>query len=227
MNQKNQQSRQSEQSPLIPASDSQVGVDARTKRGRIQMLLLLLVCASPVIASYITYYWIKPSGGQSNYGELVYPVQEISQQNLYQTVHGKWTLLLARPAATCESNEQQCARLLHVMRQARASLGKESGRMQIVWVITDNAKPSEQMQKAYDELLAGVKYFSLPNDPAEKEALLKWLNQDEGGQKIQLLDPTGARMMRFPVDGQSPDFPKMKKDLEKLLKWNPTGKYGQ
>lgn len=99
--------------------------------------------------------------------------------------------------------------------------------MQIVWVVTDQANPSEKIKAAYDEEVAGVKVYSLPSDPTQKQALQDWLNINQAGQMIQLLDPTGARMMRFPVEGKSPDFPKMKKDLEKLLKWNPTGKYGQ
>lgn len=133
----------SDQAPLIPASDVQDRVDVKTRRGRIQMLLLLLVCASPVIASYITFYWIKPAGGKSNYGELVYPVQESPKESLFPVVHGKWTLILARPASTCESDEQNCVRLLHIMRQTRAAMGKERQRLQIVWLITDDAKPSE------------------------------------------------------------------------------------
>jgi hypothetical protein len=218
----------SDQTPLIPAADIQKSaVDARTKRGRIQMLLLLLVCASPVIASYITFYLIKPSGGQNNYGQLVYPVQESPKETLYPIVHGKWTMLLARPAATCETDEQNCLRLLHIMRQVRAAMGKERQRLQIVWVVTDQVKPSEKIRLAYDDEVAGVKVYSLPSDAAQKKELLDWINVDQAGEKIQLIDPTGARMMRFSVDGQSPEFPKMKKDLEKLLKWNPTGKYGQ
>jgi hypothetical protein len=31
-------------------------------------------------------------------------------------------------------------------------------------------------------------------------------------------------MMRFATDKEVPDFKKMSKDLEKLLKWNATGK---
>jgi hypothetical protein len=34
----------------------------RTKNGRWKMLMVLLLCASPVIASYITYYIIRPEG---------------------------------------------------------------------------------------------------------------------------------------------------------------------
>lgn len=35
-------------------------IDARTRRGRLMMLFLLLVCASPVIASYLAYYVFTP-----------------------------------------------------------------------------------------------------------------------------------------------------------------------
>ena len=52
--------------PLIPANGSQ-RIDAATKRGRIQMILLLLVCAAPVLASYFTFYVIKPQGGKTNW----------------------------------------------------------------------------------------------------------------------------------------------------------------
>ena len=34
-------------------------------------------------------------------------------------------------------------------------------------------------------------------------------------------------MMRFVTENNELDFKKMRKDIEKLLKWNPTGKYRQ
>jgi hypothetical protein len=34
----------------------------RTSIGRLKMLIVLLVCASPVIASYFTYFVIRPEG---------------------------------------------------------------------------------------------------------------------------------------------------------------------
>lgn len=45
---------------------------ARTKAGRFKMMVVLLLCAAPVIASYITYYFIRPEG-RLNYGELIEP----------------------------------------------------------------------------------------------------------------------------------------------------------
>ena len=46
----------------------------RTRRGRMRMLLVLLVCAAPVIASYFTYFVIRPEG-RTNYGELILPTR--------------------------------------------------------------------------------------------------------------------------------------------------------
>ena len=45
---------------------------ASTRKGRWKMLGLMLVCAAPVIASYLTYYVIRPEG-RRNYGELIDP----------------------------------------------------------------------------------------------------------------------------------------------------------
>jgi len=42
------------------------------------MILLLLACAAPVIASYLAYYVFKPEGGKTNYGTLIQPPQAIN-----------------------------------------------------------------------------------------------------------------------------------------------------
>jgi hypothetical protein len=42
------------------------------RRGRLKMLLVLLVCAAPVIASYFTFYVLRPEG-RSNYATLIEP----------------------------------------------------------------------------------------------------------------------------------------------------------
>ena len=38
--------------------------------GRRTLLLLALVCAAPVAASYAAYYWFRPAG-HVNYGQLL------------------------------------------------------------------------------------------------------------------------------------------------------------
>jgi hypothetical protein len=211
------------QEHLIPASKA--NVSERRKSGMWQMWLIIVIFAAPVIASYVTFYVIKPMGGKTNYGQLVFPVQPAPEDSLMPVVYGKWTLLLARPAATCEKDEENCVKLLYLMRQVRASLGRELGRVQIVWINTDNSKVSQTLQEGYNDQ-SGVKIVGMPTDEESKNRLTQWLNMDDAKDAIHLLDPKGERMMRFSVNPEVPEFPKMRKDIEKLLKWNPTGKYG-
>src|SRR6478735_10020235 len=57
----------------LPVPQEALADDARrTASGRLRMLAVLLVCAAPVVASYLTYYVIRPEG-RRNYGELVEP----------------------------------------------------------------------------------------------------------------------------------------------------------
>ena len=49
---------------------------ARTRwGGRFTLLLVLLACAAPVVASYFTYYVLRPQG-RSNYAELIQPSRD-------------------------------------------------------------------------------------------------------------------------------------------------------
>ena len=209
---------------LIPASQiDSSAINARTRRGRIQMLLLLLACASPVIASYFAYYVIKPEGGKTNFGTLVYPAQDFNPEWLETPVKGKWTLLIARPASECQIQDEKCIEALFLMRQTRVAMGRESGRVQLLWVNTDGGSVDPEVIKVYDEKAAGLKVVALPADPKLRSEFEKWLNKEGAGQQIQLLDPSPAKMMLFPVTNSPKEFSSMKKDLEKLLKLNHKG----
>ena len=99
---------------LIPASQiDATAINARTRRGRLQMLFLLLACASPVIASYLAYYVFKPEGAKTNFGTLVQPVQELNAAWFDIPFNGKWTLLLARPAGECTIKNTSCLEALY------------------------------------------------------------------------------------------------------------------
>jgi len=209
---------------LIPASQvDSAAINARTRRGRIQMLLLLLVCASPVIASYFTYYVIKPTGGKTNLGTLVYPAQEFNTAWLDTPTQGKWSLLIARPAGECKVKDEKCIEALFLMRQVKVAMGREGGRLQLLWVNTDGQPVDPEVIKAYDEKVAGFKIVSLPSDPKLRSDFDTWLNKEGAGQQIQLIDPSPAKMMYFPVTNSPKEFAGMKKDLEKLLKLNHKG----
>jgi hypothetical protein len=209
---------------LIPASQTDsAAINAQTRRGRIQMLLLLLACATPVIASYIAYYFIKPEGGKTNLGTLVYPAQELNPAWLNVPLQGKWTLLIARPAGECKIKDEKCIEALFLMRQVKVAMGRESKRVQLLWVNTDGKTIDPEVAKAYDQQAAGFKVVSLPVDPKLKTEFENWLNKEGAGQQIQLIDPSPAKMMYFPITNSPKEFSSIKKDLEKLLKLNHKG----
>ena len=209
---------------LIPASQTDTSaIIARTRRGRIQMLLLMLACAAPVIASYLAYYVIKPAGGKTNFGILVYPAQEWNAAWLDIPMQGKWTLLIARPAGECQIKDEKCIEALFLMRQTRVAMGRENKRVQLVWVNTDGKPVDPEVLKVYDEQSAGMKVISLPTDPQLRAGFEGWLNKEGAGQQIQLIDPSPAKMMYFPVTNSPKEFSSIKKDLERLLKLNHKG----
>ncbi|QWD85190.1 hypothetical protein AOC19_08560 [Polynucleobacter asymbioticus] len=209
---------------LIPASQTDASaINAQTRRGRIQMLLLLLACAAPVIASYLAYYVFKPEGGKTNFGTLVQPVQEVNPAWFDIPFNGKWTLLVARPAGECTIKNESCLEALFLMRQLRIAVGRESSRVQLVWVNTDGKPIDPEVLLAYDQKTAGFQILSLPTDPQLKAEFDAWLNRDGAGQKIQLIDPSPAKMMFFPVTNSPKEFGSIKKDLEKLLRLNRKG----
>lgn len=209
---------------LIPASQmDSSAINAQTRRGRLQMLFLLLACAAPVIASYLAYYVFKPEGGKTNFGTLVQPVQDVNPAWFDIPFNGKWTLLIARPAGECTVKNESCLEALFLMRQLRIAVGRESSRVQLVWVNTDGKPVDPEVLLAYDQKTAGFQILSLPTDPRLKAEFDTWLNRDGAGQKIQLIDPSPAKMMVFPVTNSPKEFSSIKKDLEKLLRLNRKG----
>ena len=209
---------------LIPASQTDSSaINEQTRRGRMQMLFLLLACAAPVIASYFAYYVIKPEGGKTNFGTLVYPTQAANSTWFDVPLQGKWTLLIARPAGECHVEDKKCIEALFLMRQAKVAVGREGGRVQLLWVNTDGKPVDPAVAQAYDEKVAGFKVVGLPADPKARAEFMTWLNKEGAGDQIQLIDPSPDKMMLIPVTNSPKEFTAIKKDLEKLLRLNHKG----
>ena len=199
----------------------------RTASGRLKMLLVLGVCAAPVIASYLAYFVIRPEG-RTNYSEFVTPPRQIpatlplrdlaGQPVSAARLHGQW-LVVVTAGGACDA---RCESHLVLQRQLVEALGKERDRVDKVWLIADEATPTPALLKA----IAGAQPTSVLRVPAE--ALAQWLNPAEGHQldeHLYLVDPMGQWMMRTPA---GPDAAKLKRDLERLLRasasWDQPGR---
>src|SRR6478736_9289113 len=126
--------------------------EQRTRRGRWKMLAVMLVCAAPVIASYFTYYVIRPEG-RRNYGELIEPQRPLPSVTAttldgkpvpLPSLQGQW-LLVSVAGGACDS---ACEQHLYLQRQLRESLGRDKDRVDWVWIVPDNVPVREDLKQA-------------------------------------------------------------------------------
>lgn len=191
----------------------------KQRSGRWKLLAVILVCASPIILSYLTFYVIKPQS-RTNYGTFIdpraYPIPVLDTTTLdgkpvaLNAYEGKW-IMLQVDGGECTA---VCEKKLHDMRQLRLVQGKEMDRIERVWLITDNKPLDTILMREFD----GTHMLR-----AKPELVQAWLPVDEGAtmtDHIYLLDPLGNLMMRYPKDA---DPNKIKKDIIKLLKASSIG----
>ena len=204
-----------------------IAAESRTRSGRRKMLLVLAICAAPVIASYLTYFVIRPQT-RSNYGTLIVPTRSLPEDLALRTLgdkpvtarslHGQWLLIAVGPA-TCDKD---CDKRLYLQRQLREMLGRERDRVEKIWLINDSAPLAPELRQAIE---AKPAVNALRADP---RALARWLAPADG-QALQdhlyIVDPMGEWMMRLPPN---PDPGKVKRDVERLLRasasWDNAGR---
>ncbi len=190
------------------------------------MLAVLLVCAAPVIASYFTYYVIRPQNIKS-YGELIQPsrslpslqVSNLQGQTLsLPDLKNQWLLLSVAPGACDEA----CQERLYLQRQILTGLGRERDRLDWVWLINDDAEVPESIRPGLSEAVV----LRVPQ--ADLEA---WLQPAAGrvlSDHFFLVDPMGEWMMRFPAPIERQHAPRIKRDIERLLRasagWDKAGR---
>ncbi|RYX92081.1 MAG: hypothetical protein EOO28_23465 [Comamonadaceae bacterium] len=211
----------------MPSMQQVAGGDAgRTASGRWKMIIVMLICAAPVIASYFTYYVIRPEG-RRNFGELIdpqRPTPDITAASLdgkplnLRELKGQW-LLVSASGGACDA---ACQQHLYLQRQVRESLGKEKDRVDWVWLVTDDVPVPDALKPA----LKGATVLRVP--PAQ---INEWL-APAAGQKLEphlyVVDPMGNWMMRFPAGIDREGAVKAKRDLERLLRasasWDQAGR---
>ena len=211
----------------MPAPGELAQADAnRTRMGRLKMLMVLLICAAPVIASYSLYYLGRPDTRQTR-GELIEPVREMpdwqvrdlqGREVALRSLRQQW-LLVAVADAACDA---VCEQNLYLQRQLREGLGKDKERLDRVWLVSDDAPVREQLLPA----LAQASVLRVP-----REQLEKWL-QPAAGQALSahlyVVDPMGRWMMRLPAGMDTPKASQARRDLERLLRasasWDTPGR---
>jgi cytochrome oxidase Cu insertion factor (SCO1/SenC/PrrC family) len=168
--------------------------------GRLKLLFIFAACAAPFLLGWAAWYFKWGTGNPGNYGELITP-RPLSGAP-FEDLRGKW-VLVSFDRAACDP---YCERKLYYMRQVRSAQGKEQGRIERLWILTDEAAPRP-------ELLAAIEGTRVSKAKPEGFGL-------EREDHIYLVDPLGNLMMRFPRD---PDPSRMLKDVQRLLKYSRIG----
>jgi len=197
-----------------------------TRSGRWKMLWVLLVCAAPIVASYVTYYLVRPQARQ-NFGTLIDPQIPLPQMQATETggkqtslraLKGQW-LLISVASGDCDA---QCQHHLYMQRQLREGLGKEKDRVDWVWLVSDDSVIAPSLLPA----LTTATVLRVPS-----AQLQTWLRPEQGAaiqDHLYVVDPLGNWMMRFPARMDVDQAPKVKRDMERLLRasafWDTPGR---
>ncbi len=198
----------------------------RTRRGRMWMIVVWLICAAPVIGSYLTFYVFRPDSHRS-YGELIDPQRALPDVvaidlndkpiNL-KSLSGQW-LLISVSGGACD---RSCEQRLYLQRQLRESFGKEKDRVDWIWMVSDEGSIAPELRPA----LATATVLRVP-----KAKLDTWLFPAAGHElndHLYLVDPLGHWMMRFPAELDIKTASAAKRDMDRLLRasssWDKAGK---
>ncbi|WP_334119005.1 SCO family protein [Limnobacter sp.] len=197
---------------------------AKLNKSRITLLLVFLTCALPIVAAFYLYFFNKPDG-TNNYGTILDPQVNVST-DVFKNINGddftmqqvadKWVLIQVINSQ-CDA---VCQNTLYFQRQARASKGKEQGRIERVVFVTDDAPLETLLLRQFPNV-----HFVR----ASEEQLKSWLPLEQGivGSKgsgdigtvrdhVFVADPLGHVMMRFPPN-HTLEFDKFRKDVSRLL----------
>ncbi len=189
-------------------------------------MAVMLCCAAPIVASYFTYYVIRPQGS-SAYGELIDPQRPLpaivathrdgTAVDL-RSLKGQW-LLVAVGGAACNA---LCEHQLYFERQLRESFGRDKDRVDRVWLVNDDAPIPARL----DHALRGATVLRVP-----AAQLAQWLVPAPGHaleEQFFVVDPMGNWMMRFPPGMDVNGAARAKRDFERLLRasasWDEPGR---
>ena len=194
--------------------------------GRWKMLAVMAVCAAPVVASYFTYFVVRPGTGTA-YGALIQPAVPLpdvlarapdGQAQPVRGLAGQWLLVVVDGGACA----QACERRLFMQRQLREMTGREADRIDKLWLVVDDAPIRPELLQALQATPA-MNILRLP-----RAAVAAWLRPAPGQQledHVYIVDPLGDWMMRSPAQA---DPGRLKRDIDRLLKgsagWDRPGR---
>ncbi|NIF19163.1 hypothetical protein [Pantoea sp. Cy-639] len=192
----------------MAAATSPLGAsDARRPRGRLQLLLILLVVLGPMILATCMYklkFWVPE--GRSYHGVMIGNGESLADIGV-AAQDERWQLLVSTPQACAED----CRQLVYLARQIQIGLGRDASR-------ASHALAVAQPLAADYQVLLEREYPQLQRYPLDASRYLQKV--DEAGPQLWIVDPHGNLVLRYDakVNGKQ-----VLDDLRHLLKLSNIG----
>ena len=193
---------------MNPTSTSEPRPPLNRRKGRWQLILVLLVAIGPMILATSMYkfkFWVPEN--RSFHGELIGNGQSRADLGV-QADESRWQLLVSAPQAS----EAQCQHLVYLARQIQIGLGRDASRA------SHALAAAQPLDADYSARLAR-EYPQLQRYPLELPRYQKTAPGIEAPQ-LWIVDPHGNLVLRYGVDVNGKD---LLKDLRQLLKLSNIG----
>jgi len=193
---------------MNPPSMSEAKVPAGRRRGRIQLLLILLGVIGPMILAtgmYKLRFWVPE--GRSYHGELIGNGQSRADLGV-KADEERWQMLVTAP----KDCAVDCQQLVYLARQIQIGLGRDAGR-------ASHALAAAQPLTADYEAKLTREYPQLQRYPLDAAAFSK-ATGDKATPQLWIIDPHGNLVLRYDPSVKGKD---LLNDLRHLLKLSNIG----
>ncbi|MCU1748234.1 hypothetical protein [Pseudomonas sp. 6D_7.1_Bac1] len=177
-------------------------------RGRLQLILILLVVVGPMILAtgmYKLQFWVPEN--RSYHGELIGNGQSRSELGV-QADEQRWQMLVTAP----QECSVDCQQLVYLARQIQVGLGREASR-------ASHALATAQPVSADYDAKLQREYPQLQRYPLDLPTYTKATQGNDAAQ-LWIIDPHGNLVLRYDAKVKGKD---LLNDLNLLLKLSNIG----
>ncbi|KJZ64006.1 hypothetical protein ABH912_003941 [Pseudomonas sp. BT76 TE3572] len=193
---------------MNPPSMSEAKTPASRRKGRLQLLLILLGVIGPMILAtgmYKLQFWVPE--GRSYHGELIGNGQTRADLGV-QAQEDRWQILVTAP----KDCSVDCQQLVYLARQIQIGLGRDAGRASHALAV------AQPLSSEYDAKLTR-EYPQLQRYPLSLTDFQKTAG-DKAVPQLWIIDPHGNLVLRYDPTVKGKD---LLNDLRHLLKLSNIG----
>ncbi|KAA0985818.1 hypothetical protein [Pseudomonas sp. ANT_J28] len=193
---------------MNPPNMSEAKTPASRRKGRLQLLLILLGVIGPMILAtgmYKLQFWVPE--GRSYHGELIGNGQTRADLGV-QAQEDRWQILVTAP----KDCSVDCQQLVYLARQIQIGLGRDAGRA------SHALATAQPLSSEYDAKLTR-EYPQLQRYPLSLTDFHKTVG-DKAVPQLWIIDPHGNLVLRYDPTVKGKD---LLNDLRHLLKLSNIG----